>query len=79
MFVAITVAALNAAVGIYLLQTRMLTNGLLEFCNSGLFVFAIMLQIALFILVALRADKSPHFLVAGAGIRIVILDPFLFL
>lgn len=71
MFVAMTVASINAALGIYLQQNRMLTNGLLEFCNSGLLIFAIVLQIATFILVALRADKRitiKRFLIAGIAV-----------
>lgn len=71
MFAAMTVASLNAALGIYLLQNRMLTNGLLEFCNSGLLIFAIMLQIATFIFVALRSDKRnaiKRFLIAGSAV-----------
>lgn len=70
-FFAMTVASLNAALGIYLLQRQLLTNSLLEFCNSGLLIFAIVLQISSFLVVALRAARrvaAKRFLIAGSTI-----------
>lgn len=71
LLIATTVAAINAACGIYLFQHRLLTNGLLEFCNSGLFLFAIVLQIGVFAFAARNANRRitiTRFLIAGSSI-----------
>lgn len=76
LLIAMTVASINAACGIYLLQHRMLTNGLLEFCNSGLFLFSIVLQIAVFAFAACRTSVRitiKRFLVTGSAIWLSML------
>jgi hypothetical protein len=71
LLIAMTVASVNAACGIYLLEYRMLTNSLLGFCNSGLFIFALVLQIGVFTFAASRANRRitiTRFLIAGSAI-----------
>jgi hypothetical protein len=76
LLIAMTVASLNAACGIFLLQHQMLTNSLLGFCNSGLFVFAVALQIAVFAFAAIRSSRKAtikRFLIAGCVIWLAMV------
>jgi hypothetical protein len=75
LLIAMTIASINATCGIYLFQHRMLTNGLLEFCNSGLFLFAIVLQLAVFAFAACRTKVRitlKRFLVTGSAIWLIM-------
>ena len=76
LFGVITVSALDAAMGKYLLERRMLTNSLQGFCNSGLFIHVILLQVAGIALIASQRTCRPALaraLIAGTMIGIVSL------